>query len=269
MERRGNGQHHGALGARLRSELDDALHRRGMAGNHGLFGRIQICGRNDFAAAGLLANFGDIRGTKAQNRGHRAFARRHRFLHVASALPNKLHGRRKFQRARGNQRGIFAQAVARHKIRFDAVLCEHTIGGHRNCQDCRLRIGGELQLFFGALKTHFGNGKSQRGIGFVEHRARCRKIIGEFLAHAGILRSLSGKKKCEFSHDVDGFLPAQPRAGTAAAGDSSCSIFSFTRARQSSAATRMAFLIALGLERPCPITVTPRTPSSGAPPYSE
>ena len=51
--------------------------------------------------------------------------------------------------------------------------------------------------------------------------------------------------------------------------ESSCSIFSFTRDRHSSAATRIAFLMALGFELPWPMIVMPRTPSSGAPPYSE
>src|SRR5664279_245721 len=50
--------------------------------------------------------------------------------------------------------------------------------------------------------------------------------------------------------------------------ESSCSIFSFTRALASPAATRMAFLTALAFERPCAMTHTPRTPNKGAPPYS-
>src|SRR5579884_1350405 len=36
-----------------------------------------------------------------------------------------------------------------------------------------------------------------------------------------------------------------------------------------SAATRIVFLIAFALERPCVIMHTPVTPSNGAPPYSE
>ena len=35
------------------------------------------------------------------------------------------------------------------------------------------------------------------------------------------------------------------------------------------AATLMAFLIARGDDLPCEMTETPRTPSSGAPPYTE
>src|SRR5271169_1262226 len=51
--------------------------------------------------------------------------------------------------------------------------------------------------------------------------------------------------------------------------ESSCSIFSFTRARASPAATRIAFFMAFAFDLPCEITHTPRTPSNGAPPYSE
>ena len=35
------------------------------------------------------------------------------------------------------------------------------------------------------------------------------------------------------------------------------------------AASLIAFLIARGDDLPCEMTLTPRTPSSGAPPYSE
>src|SRR5579863_10038173 len=48
----------------------------------------------------------------------------------------------------------------------------------------------------------------------------------------------------------------------------SSSIFSFTRPWANSAATRMAFLIALALDRPWQMVLTPFTPNRGAPPYS-
>ena len=47
------------------------------------------------------------------------------------------------------------------------------------------------------------------------------------------------------------------------------SIFSFTRPSANSAATRMAFLMALAFDPPWQMMHTPRTPSRGAPPYSE
>ena len=50
---------------------------------------------------------------------------------------------------------------------------------------------------------------------------------------------------------------------------SSSSIRWLTLPSENSAATRMAFLMALAFERPWQMMQTPRTPSSGAPPYSE
>src|SRR5579871_4595913 len=59
---------------------------------------------------------------------------------------------------------------------------------------------------------------------------------------------------------------------TAAAGGpprSSSSIRAFTLPPANSAATRIAFLMALALDRPWQMMQPPRTPSRGAPPYSE
>src|SRR4051794_32159434 len=54
-----------------------------------------------------------------------------------------------------------------------------------------------------------------------------------------------------------------------ATGFNSSSIRWLTRHSENSLATRMAFLIALAFDRPWQIMHTPRTPSNGAPPYSE
>ena len=126
VKRRGNRQHHGALGAARRSLLHRALHRRGMAGNHRLLGRIQIRGRDHLAIRRLAADLRHLRGAQAQDRGHRAFARGHRLLHVLPAAPHQAHGIGKFQRARGHQRGIFAQAVPGDKVRPNALFLQDT-----------------------------------------------------------------------------------------------------------------------------------------------
>ena len=81
--------------------------------------------------------------------------------------------------------------------------------------------------------------------------AYCEACPGNMNATLPIIAPLSGRHACAWVRE------------------SSCSIFSFTCARASPAATRIAFLTALALERPWPMTQTPRTPSSGAPPYSE
>src|SRR5882724_9252202 len=55
----------------------------------------------------------------------------------------------------------------------------------------------------------------------------------------------------------------------AAVWSSSSSIFSLTLPCANSAATRMAFLMALAFDRPWQMMLTPLTPRSGTPPYSE
>ena len=83
-----------------------------------------------------------------------------------------------------------------------------------------------------------------------------RKGVGERLAHADLLRSLSGKD--ERDHWWDTVAAAISRS---------------TRSMKRSDAKRCAIATALrtasALERPWPTMATPATPSSGAPPYSE
>ena len=86
----------------------------------------------------------------------------------------------------------------------------------------------------------------------------------------GYCEACPGKRNASLLMVITGSFRIQPRAGTAAADGKL--LFDFlvhARTRQSSAATRIAFLMAFGFDRPWPITVMPRTPSSGAPPVSE
>jgi hypothetical protein len=57
---------------------------------------------------------------------------------------------------------------------------------------------GQLERIFGALETQGGERKTQRVVGFFEDGARRGVLGGKALAHAGKLRSLSGKKEGGF-----------------------------------------------------------------------
>jgi hypothetical protein len=57
-----------------------------------------------------------------QQRGHRAHARRHGFLHVPAALADQAHGIRELQAARRHQRGVFSQTVAGDVVRCEAAF---------------------------------------------------------------------------------------------------------------------------------------------------
>jgi len=49
--------------------------------------------------------------------------------------------------------------VAGYKIGSEAFFCEDAIDGDGASEDGRLRVGGELELVFGAFKADFGDGK--------------------------------------------------------------------------------------------------------------
>src|ERR1700759_4558780 len=161
--------------------------------------------------------------------------------------------------------------MTRDKIWRQTFFFQHPVSCNRDRQNCRLGMGGLLQVVFGAFAAHMKQRKTHRFIGFVEHSLRHGIGGGQLFTHAGILRSLSGKNECHFAHVYscpNAKRGRTGRSGCTAAAESSCSILSFICARARPAATRIAFLTALALERPCPMTQTPRTPRSGAPPYS-
>src|ERR1017187_1664736 len=59
----------------------------------------------------------------------------------------------KAQPSRRHQRRIFAQAVARHEIRRQAVLAQYRMRGGGNGEQGRLRVLGELELLFGSFEA--------------------------------------------------------------------------------------------------------------------
>ncbi len=70
----------------------------------------------------------------------------------------------------------------------------------RRGHDCRLRVDGELELFFWPSEAEFRKREAGGVVGFRKGPACDIEIGGELLAHPNSLRSLSGKKKRK-SHD--------------------------------------------------------------------
>ncbi len=71
---------------------------------------------------------------------------------------------------------------------------------NRASQDGRLRVGSQLEFFFGAFEANLRNREAQGTIGFVKNGFGHRIFFSELFAHARVLRSLSGKHKCDFAH---------------------------------------------------------------------
>ncbi len=136
---------------------------------------------------------------------------------------------------------------------------EQPIRGNAHGENRRLRVLGERQRVGGAVEDQIAQRLAERGVGFVEHLAALRELLGERLAHADGLRALSGKKKCNHSLRV-----------TSRATRISCSTRSeHVAARRTATPSRPHCGSALADERPWPTMHSPATPISGAPPYSE
>src|SRR6266496_368241 len=139
-------------------------------------------------------------GLEAEHRRHRALSGRHRLLHERPARSHRPRGVRGAERARGDERGVLAERVARDEVGLDAVLRERRHHRRRDGQDGGLRVGGELELLVRPLEAQLRQLLSQRGVDGVEHRARRGRRLGERLAHSGGLRALPREDERELAH---------------------------------------------------------------------
>ena len=176
MKWRGHRQHHGALGAALRRDFHGALHRL----RDGR--KLRSAPENSDSPATppvRSAAFLQISATCAAS-SPRIAAIAPSPAGTASCMycprcAHQPHRVGKIQPAGRHQRGIFAQAVPRDKIRADSALLEHAIRRHRYRQNRGLRVLGQLQRFFGTVEAQIRNRKSQRLVRFVKHRRAMRE----------------------------------------------------------------------------------------------
>src|ERR1700676_5671062 len=187
MEWSGDRQDYRAFCAELGGDFDGAFYGTGMAGDYGLIRRIKVGGGADFAIGGALAGIGHYRGRQAHDGGHCSYACGDGFLAVGAALPDQLHGIGELQCAGSYEGGVFAEAVAGYKIGSEASFREDAIDGHGTGEEGGLRVGGELQIVFGAFTADFGDGETEGFVRLVENRAGYRIFIRQFLAHARVL----------------------------------------------------------------------------------
>ena len=85
MERRRHRQQHGALGALGLGDLERALDRGLVAGDHDLAAAIVVGGLADLTLRGLVGDRHRGLIIEAEQRGHGADADRHRLLHGKAA----------------------------------------------------------------------------------------------------------------------------------------------------------------------------------------
>jgi hypothetical protein len=127
---------------------------------------------------------------------------------------------------------------------------------HTDGKNCRLRVLGQQKLVFRPFETQPAETITQRVVCFRERLATDWERVGQSLAHADFLGPLSRELEGNQWWDT----------AEAAISRSTRSIKLFAANRYAMAT---AFRTARALDLPWPTTVTPVTPSSGAPPYSE
>jgi hypothetical protein len=137
---------------------------------------------------------------QAENRGHAALPDRYRFLHRLGPKTNQGYRILECNDTGGNQRRIFAETVSgNHCRRFAAGRNPCAINRDSGSEHHRLRIGGEVQVFFRSFGNQFAEIEAHR-IGCLGNRLPDHRVIGEPVQHPDGLRPLAGKNKCEFSH---------------------------------------------------------------------
>ena len=195
MERRGHRQQHAPLGALRRGDLQRAFDRFLVAGDHDLLGPVEIDGFHDAraAGAGLAAHGRHGRGVEAEDRRHRADARRHGLLHRLRAEPDERQRIGEGKRARGDERAVFAETVARDDGRPRASRGEPGApDGDTGRQHHRLRVDRLVEVGFRTRRHQRPEVLPQHRRRFVERRAD-RGMRVEARHHPDGLRALPRK----------------------------------------------------------------------------
>jgi hypothetical protein len=203
MERRRHRQRQRALGALFLGQHAGALDARGGTGDHDLRRRIEIDGFDGLQrqlGLGLRADRLHVRVRQAQHDGHAALPDRHRFLH---RLGTEAHQRQRVlqrERAGGDQRRVFAEAVAGDDVGLAAAGGQpRAVGRDRGGQHHRLGVGGQVQRFLRPFGDQFRHVQAQR-LGRLGQRGRDGGVALEAGQHADGLRTLAREYECDFSH---------------------------------------------------------------------
>lgn len=91
MKRCGHGQHDGPLGTFCLRRVGGTLDGSRMAGDHGLFRRIEIDGLDDQTLGAFVARCLNCNGIKSEDGRHRPDPGRHGLLHGLGAEFNQRH----------------------------------------------------------------------------------------------------------------------------------------------------------------------------------
>ena len=182
----------------LRRERHRALHRRRGTTHHDLAGRVVVADDADLALGRRLGDRLGLREIGAEQRGHGAGTHRHRLLH--GFAPQAQQARRIAQRqaARGGERRVLTQRMAGDEGRAIgqppcALVLERANYRNRDRHERGLRVPRQREFALLAREHEPRERLAERLVHLLKHGAGSRKGIVQVLAHADLLRTLSGE----------------------------------------------------------------------------
>ena len=168
--------------ALLLGALDRPIDGAGVPGDDGLLGRVEVR-RGDYAPSASRAArqaSATASGSRPRDGGHGALPLRNRRLHEASAGVDEADRVFERQRFGRDERGVLAEAVARHERGRDRrALLECAQQGDAGGEDGGLLHLGPAQLLLGALEAQLGEREAERAVrGLEDGAGRVRRLAG-------------------------------------------------------------------------------------------
>src|SRR5260363_316477 len=203
MKGRRYGQWHCTLRAGAQRQFAYGLDRIALAGDDGLRRCVEIHGLDGAQRTDCSTYRANALSVQSKNRGHTACAFRHRFLHDLRAETDELERIVKSERAGGDQRRIFTEAMScNHRRLWPARSAPRAVDRIGCGQHCGLRIEGQIQRIGWAI------GDQRADILFQNIRSPRQRFLtdrppGKYIQHSDGLRSLAGKNKGKFHQSED------------------------------------------------------------------
>ena len=193
VERAPDRHRHHPLGTELFRDDGELIERLGRPGDDHLAGGIEI--RDPCLPVDTPARRLDALVVEAEHGDHRARGALGGLAHGGAALGDEAQPVFEVQRARGHESRVLAEAVTGRCRRLDA----EALGGVEDDQalDERGDLGvvGSGQRFLVGLEEEMGEIASSDLRGETDELER--RVVDPGRAHAGSLRALTGKRKCQ------------------------------------------------------------------------
>src|SRR3989442_944645 len=201
------------LAAPVAGERGRALHRRPMARDDDLLGRVHVRDADDLTLRRVHAHPLDLAQVEPHDRRHRARPHRHGILHQRAALAHDAYRIGEPQGAGHDERRVFPETVARGERGLEAAFGARGGRRDRRREDRGLGVGGQREVRLRTLEHEPRQVEAERLVRLLEHRLRARGRRVEPLAHPDRLRALAGEEKRDRGHRWSGLREAARLGG--------------------------------------------------------